>query len=602
MVGGVLMASLLAMLLVPGLRAQVADPGGPPQADEAAPDPGQATRGTPAADPPSRVVRISILQGDVSVEPASVMQFAPAEVNQVLTSGDRVYTDPSANAELEAGQVAVRMGSGADLTVTAMTDQVAQFGLASGSVHLRSYALTPGAVLELDSPEAAITVLQPGDLRVEEDAAGHATSVEVVSGQVQVDGPGISQKLNAGDQVRVHAADPAAGQAAFAEPLAPGTGDALDTFSDARDGAYANGITGSSDYLSADTTGSADLTGYGSWDAGGDYGAVWFPVVAAGWRPYCYGHWAWVAPWGWTWVGAEPWAFAPFHYGRWLQVDGRWGWLPGTRSLKPIYAPAMVAFVGGRQFSASLGYAPGTGVAAWFPLGPREPYAPWYGGSTLYLNRVNASNIYDPNASEARALYNQRAVNVYRTALATNRAYANRTVGTVAMPEANFAAGQAVARNQVRLSATQLAEAPVVLHPAVSPERSMVVRGVARAVPPQPGHAALPGSGEVRGSAADESLTGGGSPVYANRPAFPYAQTPPVATRPSFEQERQMMDRTEPGRPLPAEQSSGARQIRPASPAGGHEASPRASSAPGKAAEPARSAPAPAPATNNSHH
>ena len=139
----------------------------------------------------------------------------------------------------------------------------------------------------------AITVLQPGDVRVDEDATGHATSVEVVSGGVQVDGPGISQKLNAGDQLRIHGADAATGQAAFAEPLAPGAGDALDSFSDGRDGAYANGIAASSDYLNAETTGSADLANYGSWDTGGDDGAVWFPVVAVGWQPYCYGHWAW---------------------------------------------------------------------------------------------------------------------------------------------------------------------------------------------------------------------------------------------------------------------------------------------------------------------
>ena len=212
----------------------------------------------------------------------------------------------------------------------------------------------------------------------------------------------------------------------------------------------------------------------------------------------------------------------------------------------------MVAFVGGRQFSASLGYPPGAGVAAWFPLGPGEPYAPWYHGSTLYLNRVNASNIYDPNAAEARALYNQRAVNVYGTASVGTRAYANRGVGTVAMPEADFAAGQAVARNQVRLSATQLASALLIAHPAVSPERSMVVRGEARALPPQPERAALAAKGEVNGSAMDAE----GSPVLANRPAFLHAHVPPPSTRPSFEQERQMMDRTEPGRPLTAEQGS----------------------------------------------
>ena len=591
---GQVVGFVMLCLLAAGSGAQSPDGAGALPPEAVAPDALQASGETQAADPPSRVVRISVLQGNVSVEPGSVNQFAPAEMNQVLTSGDRLYTDPSAKAELEAGQIAVRLGGGADLTVTALTDLVAQFGLASGSMHLRSYAIVPGTVVEVDSLEAAITVLQPGDLRVDEDAAGHATSVAVVSGAVQVDGPGISQKLNAGEALRVHAADAANGQAAFTEPLSPGDDDALDSFSDGRDSSYANGIAASSDYLSAETTGSADLANYGSWDTGGDYGAVWFPVVAAGWRPYCYGHWAWVAPWGWTWVGAEPWAFAPSHYGRWVQVNGRWGWLPGTRSNKPVYAPAMVAFVGGRQFSASLGYAPGAGITAWFPLGPREPYAPWYQGSTLYTNRVNASNIYNPNAGEARAFYNQRAVNVYGTALATNRTYANRAVGTVAMPEANFAAGQGVARNQVRISSALLAGAPVVAHPAISPELSMVVRGAARAIPPQ----AERSTAAASGTAMDAS----GAAVYANRPVFLHPQVPVPEARTSFEQERQIMDRTEPGRPLAAEPVSGARGTRPASPTGGREAAPRSSPAPARAVEPARASPAPAPAANNPHH
>lgn len=584
-----------------GLRAQSPDPATPMPTDGVAtdgvaPDEGQANGAMQASDPPSRVVRISVLQGDVSVEPVSVNQFAPAELNQVLTSGDRVYTDPSANAELEAGQIAVRLGGGADLTVTALTDGLAQFGLAAGSVHLRSYAIAPGTVLEVDSPEAAITVLQPGDVRVDEDAAGHATSVLVVSGQVQVDGPGISQRLNAGDQLRVHAADQEAGQAAYAEPLARENGDALDGFSDNRDSVYANGVAGSVDYLNPETTGGADLASYGSWDTGEDYGPVWFPVVAAGWRPFCNGHWAWVAPWGWTWVGAEAWGFAPFHYGRWVEIDGRWGWLPGTRAVKPVYAPAMVAFVGGRQFSASLGYGPGAGVAAWFPLGPREPYTPWYHGSTLYTNRVNVSNIYDPNAAEARAFYNQRAVNVYSNGPLASRTYANRTAGTVAMPETSFAAGQAAARNQVKIPPSQLALAPLLAHPMISPERSMVVSGPARAVPPQVERSSL----AVGRAARDAGAVEGGNTVYATRPAFHQVQAPPPVARPNFEQQRQAMERTEPGRPTGPEQGINVRGSRPAGTPSGREAVTHPQSAPSKAAEPARSAPAPA--SSNLHH
>ena len=108
----------------------------------------------------------------------------------------------------------------------------------------------------------------------------------------------------------------------------------------------------------------------GDWRPESSYGNVWFPHVSAGWAPYRDGHWAWVDPWGWTWVDDEPWGYAPFHYGRWMSVEGRWGWVPGPMEVAPVYAPALVVFVGGGGgFGGNMG---------WFPLGPREVYVPSY--------------------------------------------------------------------------------------------------------------------------------------------------------------------------------------------------------------------------------
>ena len=112
----------------------------------------------------------------------------------------------------------------------------------------------------------------------------------------------------------------------------------------------------------------------GDWRPDPGYGNVWYPRVAAGWAPYREGHWAWIAPWGWTWVDDEPWGYAPFHYGRWLSIRGRWGWVPGPPEVRPVYAPALVVFVGGGGgFGGNMG---------WFPLGPREVYVPSYRGES----------------------------------------------------------------------------------------------------------------------------------------------------------------------------------------------------------------------------
>jgi hypothetical protein len=434
-------------------------------------NPGYSDQQGGQVDPPSRVARVSVLTGNVSVQPASVDQFNVAETNYPMTTGDRIYADAGSTAEIQTGQLAVRLGQQTDLTVTAMTDELAQFGLAQGSVHLRSFNVYQGETVELDTPNVAVTVLQAGDVRVDVDPNNDVTTVSVLSGQVQVNGNGVEEVLEPGERLRLSGGNPV-----YAQSIGGMRPDGLDRFSAQRDGLYLNAFAEDAQYVNPGTIGGEDLVGYGSWENDGDYGAVWYPTnVAYDWQPYRNGHWTWVAPWGWTWIESEPWGFAPFHYGRWNRFGNRWGWIPGPSVVRPVYSPALVVFVGGDRI--------GGGVTAWFPLGPREVYTPWYHTSDRYLNRVNVSNIYDRNVVQVRNIYNQRtAVNTYVNV--DNRSYANRGVATVAMQRDNFARGGRADQGGVRVDARQLAQAPVLPHPTVTPERQMIATAPARALPP----------------------------------------------------------------------------------------------------------------------
>ena len=122
----------------------------------------------------------------------------------------------------------------------------------------------------------------------------------------------------------------------------------------------------SATYLSHDVVGYEDLDDYGDWRNDSNYGHVWFPNrVAVGWAPYHEGHWDWISPWGYTWVDDSPWGYAPFHYGRWVTIRGRWGWVAGPVAVGAVYAPALVVFIGGGGVGVGLGANVG-----WFPLGP----------------------------------------------------------------------------------------------------------------------------------------------------------------------------------------------------------------------------------------
>jgi hypothetical protein len=195
-----------------------------------------------------------------------------------------------------------------------------------------------------------------------------------------------------------------------------------------------------------------DLDEYGTWRVVPAYGTVWAPrSVPAGWAPYRFGHWAWVEPWGWTWIDDAPWGFAPFHYGRWALVAGGWVWIPGTVVARPVYAPALVVFLG----------APGSGAAGvgWFPLGPREVYVPPYRVSTTYVRTVNRGFVVNVNVE---------------TIDVTRAVYANRRVsGAVTyVPRQTFVGAQPVARSIIRAPQADVLRAPVTgTSPFLVPQR-----------------------------------------------------------------------------------------------------------------------------------
>src|SRR5271157_1874979 len=82
-----------------------------------------------SGDPPNRTARLSYMEGSVSFEPAGENDWSQASLNYPLTSGDRLWTDKNARAELETGNVAIRMSAETDLTTTSLADQLIQLGL-----------------------------------------------------------------------------------------------------------------------------------------------------------------------------------------------------------------------------------------------------------------------------------------------------------------------------------------------------------------------------------------------------------------------------------------------------------------------------------------
>jgi hypothetical protein len=418
------------------------------------------------ADPPSRVARLGVMTGAVSFSPAGENDWVLATINRPLTTGDRLWADAGARAEIQIGGAMIRLNAATGVAVLNIDDQIAQLQLSQGTLNVRVRRLEPNQVFEVDTPNLAFTVRQPGEYRIEVDADGNATTIVVRKGQGEVYGEGASYVVDSSQPYRFTGT----GLREYQVVETPRQ-DEFDRWSGDRDRSYDTSV--SARYVSQDVVGYQDLDANGTWRVDASYGNVWVPNrVAAGWAPYQDGHWAWVDPWGWTWVDDAPWGFAVTHYGRWTNLGGTWGWVPGPVRSRAYYAPALVVFVGGNNFQLAISGG-NVGGIAWFPLGPREVYRPSYTVSRGYFDNINRSN----------TVINTTVINnYYNNTNVTNVVYANRQVpgAVVAVPTTTFVQSQPVGRAAVRVTPAMIASAPVAAVPSVAPtERS--VRGVASA-------------------------------------------------------------------------------------------------------------------------
>jgi hypothetical protein len=423
-----------------------------------------AVSGWVSADPPSRVARLGYMNGAVSFSPAGENDWVQATINRPLTTGDRLWADAGARAEIQIGGAMIRMNAGTGVSVLNLDDQIAQLQLTQGALNVRVRRLEPNQVFEVDTPNLAFTLRQPGEYRIEVDPEGNATTIVVRKGQGEVYGEDAAYVIDSRQPYRFTGT----GLREYQYVDAPRV-DEFDRWSSDRDRSYDN--SGSARYVSQDVVGYQDLDANGTWRADATYGNVWIPNrVAADWAPYRDGHWAWVDPWGWTWVDDAPWGFAVSHYGRWTNLSGTWGWVPGPVRTRAYYAPALVAFVGGSNFQLAISGG-NVGGVAWFPLGPREVYRPSYAVSRGYFENINRSNT---------VINNTVINNYYNNSNVTNVVYANRRVpgAVVAVPTTAFVQSQPVSRAAVRVTREMVASAPVaVIAPVAPTERS--VRGAA---------------------------------------------------------------------------------------------------------------------------
>jgi hypothetical protein len=400
-------------------------------------------------DPPSRVGRLAFAQGTVSFHDSERTDWQPAVVNMPLTTGDAVWTEPKAHSELSIAGTRVRLDGATQLDVLTLDDQSTRLQLDQGRVDIKTFNYDAKQPYDLVTPRGIATLQQQGDYYVEAGSTQDPTRLGVRTGAAQFQAPdGRVLAVRAGEVAEITGDGSAMELHTIQSPPPP-----MPQYWAARDKQVV--YDRPPQYLSASVTGYEDLNYYGTWQNDPEYGQVWYVRNApSGWAPYTTGRWVYEPVYGWTWVDEQPWGFAPYHYGRWAQRNNRWFWVPPERSRPAVYAPALVAFVGGTELGVALGVQSRRPVG-WFPLGPREVYVPPYTSNRDYYRRLNLANRVQDRMLEERWERAQR-----HEAVVQNHNWMNRRFARI-VPAETFVHSQPVQRSFLRVSADKVAAAPV---------------------------------------------------------------------------------------------------------------------------------------------
>lgn len=314
-------------------------------------------------DEKARVVRISLITGEITLKRKGNADWERARLNFPLVEGDTLATDRDSQLEIQIdARNFVRVGSSSMLRILTLRDEGVALSVIEGTASVRLAKFDRDhEYFEIDAPQTTLSAERKGLYRIDVARAGRVRFTVTEGGRARIysETSGFALRDGRAAEVINEGAD-----AGDWELFAAAPRDSWDNWVQDRERYLAQRMRYDTQHYDNDVWGAEDLDAYGNWSYANDYGWIWRPHVTVinnynNWAPYRYGSWTWVWPYGWTWVGYEPWGWAPYHYGRWVYHNNYWAWCPRSDYYRnrSWWRPALVAF------NISIG-----NHISWYPL------------------------------------------------------------------------------------------------------------------------------------------------------------------------------------------------------------------------------------------
>ena len=310
---------------------------------------------SPQNDRYMRLARFSYIEGPVSFQHPSDVDWSAASVNMPLVPRDRIYTGRDGRAEIQFDDgSAFRLAENTDIEILTLDEDLIQIRVLLG---LATLTLSGSADFEINTPAAAFNAVREGVYRFDVIENGDTDAI-VRRGELEAADNEFSRRIKQGELLHVSPVSKGNPEISLYDRR-----DEWDEWTDRRTADLR--AHGNRTYIPDNVyIGASDLGQYGRWITVESYGSAWVPYgVDSYWSPYSTGRWCYRPFFGWTWISYEPWGWLPYHYGSWYRSSYYgWCWLPGPAFAFNFWSPALVTFYSG------------PGWVSWCPLGPGDYY------------------------------------------------------------------------------------------------------------------------------------------------------------------------------------------------------------------------------------